>query len=127
MPINIIDLARYTPNLFEYENLNILGSVNMILSVQLENNWNNSIFHDELETPNLVLNTIDNQLLAVTFLRLTILYSQTIGKNISCEQMSGIVTAKNMIGPSGVIARTINHQQNSASGRFLISTNGLNL
>jgi hypothetical protein len=32
MTINIFDLAGYTPNLFEYEPFNILGSIDTILS-----------------------------------------------------------------------------------------------
>jgi len=51
MPINVFDLAGYTPNLFEYEPLNIYGSIDTILSEKPENDWDNSIFHAEAETP----------------------------------------------------------------------------
>jgi hypothetical protein len=51
MPINIFDLAGYTTNLFEYEPLNIFGSINTILLEQSENDWNNPIFHAEPEVP----------------------------------------------------------------------------
>jgi len=51
MPINVFDLAGYTPNLFETEPLNIFGSINTILSEVPYNDWNNPIFHAEPETP----------------------------------------------------------------------------
>ena len=49
--INIFDLAGYIPNLFEYEPLNIFGSINEILAKKPENDWNNPIFHAEPEIP----------------------------------------------------------------------------
>jgi len=52
MPINVFDLAGYTPNLFETEPLNIFSSINTILSEVPYNDWNNPIFHAEPETPN---------------------------------------------------------------------------
>jgi len=51
MTINIFDLASYTPNLFEYEPFNIFGSIDTILSKELENYWNDPIIHAEPETP----------------------------------------------------------------------------
>jgi len=51
MPINVFDLAGYTPNLFEFEPLNIFNSIDTILSEIPDNHWNNQIFHVELETP----------------------------------------------------------------------------
>jgi hypothetical protein len=32
MPITVFDLTRYTPKSFEYEPLNIFGSIHMVLS-----------------------------------------------------------------------------------------------
>jgi len=49
--INIFDFAGYTPNLFEYEPLNIFGLIFAILSEEPENDWNNPIFHAEPKTP----------------------------------------------------------------------------
>jgi len=51
MTINIFDLARYTPNLFEHAPLNIFGSIDSVLSEKPENDWNNPVFHKEPETP----------------------------------------------------------------------------
>jgi hypothetical protein len=51
MPFNVFNLAGYTPNLFEYEPLNIFGSIDSIISEIEENDWNNPIFHTEPETP----------------------------------------------------------------------------
>jgi hypothetical protein len=51
MPINVFDLAGYIPIPFEYEPLNIFGSIDTILSEKPENDWNNPIFHVEPETP----------------------------------------------------------------------------
>jgi len=51
MTINVFDLAGYTTDLFEYEPLNIYGSIDTIISEKPENDWNNPIFHAEPETP----------------------------------------------------------------------------
>jgi len=51
MPINVFDLAGYIPSLFEYEPLNIFGSIDTILSEKSQNDWSNAIFHAEPETP----------------------------------------------------------------------------
>jgi hypothetical protein len=51
MPINLFDLARYTPNLFERKPLNIFGSINSILFEKPVDDWYNLIFHAEPETP----------------------------------------------------------------------------
>jgi len=51
-------------------------------------------------------------------------YLKITGKNIARAPTSGIETAKQKIIPSGVIAATINHQQNAASGRFYLSSDG---
>jgi len=51
MPVNIFDLAGYTPDLFEYEPLNIFASIGSILSEQSENDSNNPIFHEKPKTP----------------------------------------------------------------------------
>jgi len=53
MKINIFDLAGYTPNLFEYEPLNILNLINTILLGVPDKDWSNPICHEEPETPNL--------------------------------------------------------------------------
>ena len=42
--VNIFDLAGCTLNLFEYEPLNIFGSIDMILSEVPDNDWNDPIF-----------------------------------------------------------------------------------
>jgi len=72
-------------------------------------------------------NIIDNRLSMENYLCLMIWSSKTIGKNITRGQTSGIVTAKKKIKPSGVIARTINHRQNAASGRSYLSSDGATL
>jgi len=46
MLINVFDLAGYRPQLFEYDPLDIFGSIDMILSEKVENNSNNPIFHE---------------------------------------------------------------------------------
>jgi len=51
MPINVFDLAGYTPNSFEYEPLNLYDSIQSILSERIENDWDNPIFHEEPEAP----------------------------------------------------------------------------
>jgi hypothetical protein len=51
MTINVFDLAGYTLSLFEHEPLNILGSINTILSEEPENDCDNPIFLQEPETP----------------------------------------------------------------------------
>jgi len=51
MPINVFDLSRYTPDLFEYEPLNIFGSMDTISSENPEDDWDNTIFHAEPGTP----------------------------------------------------------------------------
>jgi hypothetical protein len=48
MPIKVFDLPGYTPNLFEYEPLNIFRLINTILSEKLENDCNNPIFHADV-------------------------------------------------------------------------------
>jgi hypothetical protein len=53
-----------------------------------------------------------------------ILYSKISGKNITFGLASGVVTANTMITPNVVIARSVNHQQNAASGRSYLSSNG---
>jgi len=50
MPINIFNLAGYTPNLFDYEPLQIFGSIDTILSEKSGNDCDNPIFHAEPET-----------------------------------------------------------------------------
>jgi hypothetical protein len=45
MPINIFDLAGYTPKLFQQELLNIFGLTDSILFEKPENDCNNPIFH----------------------------------------------------------------------------------
>jgi hypothetical protein len=42
-------------------------------------------------------------------------------------QTSGSAAARREIRPSGVIAKTINHRQNAASGRFYLSSDGATL
>jgi len=49
--INIFELAGYTPNLFEYEPLNIFRSIDSVLSEKPDNDWDNPIFHKEPQTP----------------------------------------------------------------------------
>jgi hypothetical protein len=51
MTINIFHLAGYTPDLFEFEQFNIFGSTDTILSEQPEEDWNNPIFHAEPKIP----------------------------------------------------------------------------
>jgi hypothetical protein len=51
MRIYVFVSAGYTPNLFEYEPLNIFGSIDTILYEKSENDWNNPIFHPEPEVP----------------------------------------------------------------------------
>jgi hypothetical protein len=51
MPINVLDLAGYTPDLFEHEPINIFGSIDPILSETSENDWNNPIFHPGPKVP----------------------------------------------------------------------------
>jgi hypothetical protein len=51
MPVNVFDLAGFTPNLFEHEPLNIFGSIVTILSEEPENDGNNLVFHTEPEIP----------------------------------------------------------------------------
>jgi len=49
--INVFDIAGYMPNLFEYEPLNIFGSIDKLLSQRTENDWNNFILHPAPEPP----------------------------------------------------------------------------
>jgi hypothetical protein len=51
MPITVFNLAGYIPNLFEYEPLNVYGSIDMIISEKMEIDWNNLIFHAAPVTP----------------------------------------------------------------------------
>jgi len=51
MPINVFELTGYTPNLFQYELLNIVESIDTILSEKIEDDWDNPIFYAEPETP----------------------------------------------------------------------------
>jgi hypothetical protein len=51
MAVNVINLAGYTPNLFQYELLDIFVSIVIILSAKREHDSNNPIFHPEPETP----------------------------------------------------------------------------
>jgi len=51
LPINVVELAGYTPNLYEYEPLNIFGTLNTLSSEVTDNDWNNPIFHEEPKTP----------------------------------------------------------------------------
>jgi len=51
MPINVFELAGYTPNLFKYEPLNIFGSIDTILTEKSEDDLNNPIFHAVPEIP----------------------------------------------------------------------------
>jgi len=77
-----------------------------------------------LRHPNLALNTIDNQPWTVNCLQLTIRYSGTTGKSITRRLTSGLGTAKKTIKPSVVIAKSLNHRQNAASGRFYLPSEG---
>lgn len=51
MRINIFDLTGHTPNLFQYERLNIISFINTILSKGPDNDSINPIFHEEPEIP----------------------------------------------------------------------------
>jgi len=51
MPINIFELAGYTPYIFEYEPQNIFGSTNLICWGKPEKDSNNPIFHAEADSP----------------------------------------------------------------------------
>jgi hypothetical protein len=53
MTINLFKLAGYTPNLFEYEPLNICGVTDTILAEKSEDDWNSPIFRAKLEIPKL--------------------------------------------------------------------------
>jgi hypothetical protein len=51
MPVNVFDLAGYTLEMFEYEQLNIFGLIDSILLEKPENDWDNHSIHAEPETP----------------------------------------------------------------------------
>jgi len=51
MPINVFDLAGYTPNLFGYEPVDISYSTDTIFSEEFENDWDIPIFHAKPEVP----------------------------------------------------------------------------
>jgi len=51
MPINICELAGYTPYIFEYEPQNIFGRMDFIRRGKPEKNLNNPIVNVESESP----------------------------------------------------------------------------
>ena len=79
-------------------------------------------FMPNLRYQKLGSNTITNSQFIENTLRLTIWSLNTTRKNFTGGLTSGILTAKRTIKLSGVILRTINHQQNAASGRSVVST-----
>jgi len=100
----------------------------MILSGEPENNWNNPIFHAEPKTPkpwveynlqsviNVELLTIDDPVFKNHWKE----YHLWPDEWECCYK-------KSTIKPSGVIAKSLNHPQNTAGGRSYLSSDGTTL
>ena len=70
-----------------------------------------------------MLNSTDNRVFTANHLRLMIMCLKITGNTITCGQTNGIASAKKKIRLSCVIAKTINHRQNAASGTSYLSFN----
>jgi hypothetical protein len=120
----VFDLASYKPNLFEYQRLNIVGSINTVLLENLKTFGIILYSTKNLRHQNLVLNVSDNRRLTESYQKLTILYSKITGTNITLGQTSGSAAVKKKTKSSVGNVRTTKHQQNAASGSSYLSPDG---
>jgi len=121
MPVNVFDLAGYTPNLSNTNPSIYLAQLTHCYSKNQKMIGRVQYSTQNQKHPNLGSNIIENRPLTASYSRLTIRYSQSIGKNITDGKTSGIVTAKKMTKTDCVIATTMNHPQNAATGRHYLS------
>jgi len=49
--VNIFDFGRFITDSFEYKPLDMMDSIYMIVTEELHNVWNNTLFHKDPETP----------------------------------------------------------------------------
>jgi hypothetical protein len=117
-------MVGYTLSLFEYEPLNLFGSMNTLLSEEPENDWNNPIFRQEPETPKPWIEYYRQLAIHGELLLIDDIVFKDHWKEYHSWADKWECSCKKTTRLTGVIARTINHQQNAAGDMFDLPSNG---